>query len=122
MADEQAISTSDALNEISRMKNQWRAVEHAEIVLTAVQQAESRKADLENNMKALEDKVTAMQQKHDDTAKALADKEKEFSDYAAELASKKEAAQRQYDADMAEVNAQYSKMTVAAKDKMNEEI
>ena len=112
------MSTSDMANEIAKMKNLWRVFERADEVATALQRAEGRAAELDAKNKDAEEKLAQKQASFDQTVAKLDAKEKNLADYEADLDQKKAAAQKKFDADMAELNAHYSETSVAARDKV----
>jgi len=112
------MSTSDMANEIAKMKNLWRVFERADEVATALQRAEGRAAELDAKNKDAEEKLAQKQASFDQTVAKLDAKEKDLADYEADLDQKKAAAQKKFDADMAELNAHYSETSVAARDKV----
>jgi len=112
------MSTSDMANEIAKMKNLWRVFERADEVATALQRAEGRAAELDAKNKDAEEKLAQKQASFDQTVAKLDAKEKNLADYEADLDQKKAAAQKKFDADMAELNAHYSETSVAARDKL----
>lgn len=122
MAEQPTMSTGEALGEIAKMKNIFRACERADEVLLFLQGAESHRDKLLSDIKVLEETAKKASV---DTAATVAEydaEQKQLYDVKKEFAAKLDAAQKKLDADMAAVGAQYSQMTVSAKEKMGEEI
>lgn len=120
--EEEVMATGDALNELAKMKNVFRAVERVEAVMTAVSRAEGRRTELEAEIKTLDDQKAKWKAYADGQEAAQAEKQKQYDEYTKGLDAKREEAKKKFDADMAEIGKQYSEMTVSAKNKMNEEL
>lgn len=113
-----AMSISEALNELAKFKNVFRAAERIEDVMLAVSRAEGRTAELEKTNKDLEDKIKSAQSYADGQDAALAEKQRQFEEYEKDLEGKTIAARRKYDADMAELGKHYADTSVAAREKV----
>ena len=122
MADEQVMPLSDAVNELSKMKGVFRAIERLDEVLQAAQRVEGQNKELETERVRLVDSVSGLRKDYDNLLVQMDAKKKASADFEAELVGKKPAALKTFNTAMEKINAQYSKMTVAAKEKMGEEI
>jgi len=112
------MNVSDAMNVLAGFKNIWRATEKLDEALLVVSRAEGRAAELDAQNKDAEEKLAQKQASFDSTVAKLDAKEKDLADYEADLDQKKSALQKQFDADMAALNAHYSETSVAARDKV----
>ncbi len=116
--EEPVILTGDALNEIAKMKNMFRACERIEEVMLAVQRGEARQAELAKENADLEEQTKSAHAYVDGTTAALEVKKKEFDDYQKDLDAKMAAAKAKFEADMAELAKHYSETSVAAREKV----
>ena len=112
------MSVSDAMNVLAGFKNIWRATEKLDEALLVVSRLEGRKAELDAENKDREAKSDAQTKAYEETALNLSKKQETLRNYEQSLDQKKAALQKQFDADMAALNAHYSETSVAARDKV----
>jgi len=121
MADQQ-MTVGDALQELTKFKNVWRAAEKLDAALAVVQDIEGRKIVAEAALKDMLNRTSAASADLVRASLALAAKLEVVEKTEREYEDKLVAAKTKFDADMAELSEQYSMVSVAARDKVAQEI
>jgi len=121
MAD-QEMTVGDALQELTKFKNVWRAAEKLDAALAVVQDIEGRKIVAEAALKDMLNRTSAASADLVRASLALAAKLEVVEKTEREYEDKLVAAKTKFDADMAELSEQYSMVSVAARDKVAQEI
>lgn len=122
MAEENEMSTSDALNEIGRFENVFRAAERIREVLAAASNMDGRKAELETAIQYLEGKKAGADDEAKKAAENLARMLDQFESARKDLEAKLTAAKQEHEVVLHDLGEKLSRDSVAARDRIAGEL